>query len=68
MGGSGKRDRTSALPFALPLRHSTVWSNAVRNSGHRWTRALRFPTLIVLSNALWSENMRNFPKCRLGGV
>ena len=40
VAGTGKRDRKSAFLLALPLRYSRVWSNAVRNSSHRWTRAL----------------------------
>ena len=45
VASSGKRDRKSAFPLALPLRYSRVSSNAVRNSSHRWTRALWSPTL-----------------------
>ena len=48
------------MPLALPLRYSSVQSNAVTNSSYRWTRALRVPTLPVLSCVLWPEDMRNF--------
>ena len=48
---SGKRERKSASPLTLPLRYSSVQSNAVRNSSHLWTRALWSPTLHMLSNA-----------------
>ena len=54
VAGSGMRDRKSALPFALHFRYSRVYSNAMRNSSHLWTRALWFPTLPMLSRALWS--------------
>jgi len=60
VAGSGKRDRKSAFPLALPLRYLSMKSNAVRNSSHRWTRGLWSPTLPMLSSALWSEKMRNF--------
>ena len=57
------------MPLALPLWYSSVQSNAVTNSSYRWTRALRVPTLLMLSCVLWSEDMRNFvPHNTLGGV
>ena len=44
-------------------------SNEVTNSIYRWTRALRVPTLPVLSCVLWPEDMRNvFSYSTLGGV
>ena len=52
VAGSGKRDRKSSFPLALPLRHSRMQSNAMRNSSHRWTRALWSPTLSMLSSAM----------------
>ena len=68
--GSGKRPEKSAMPLALPLRYSSVQSNAVTNSiSYRWTRALRVPTLPMLSCVLWPEDMRNFvPHSTHGGV
>ena len=48
------------MPLALPLRCSSVQLNAVTKSSYRWTRALRAPTLPVLSCVLWPEDMRNF--------
>ena len=54
---SSNRDRKSAFPLALPLRY--LCSNSVRNSSHRWTRALWSPTLPMLSSALWSLYIRN---------
>ena len=39
----------SAMPLALPLRYSSVQSNAVTTSCYRWTRVLRVP---FLPNAL----------------
>ena len=57
------------MPLALPLRYSSVQSNAVTNSSYRWTRALRVPTLPMLSYVLWPEDMRNFVSLSiLGGV
>ena len=57
------------MPFALPLRYSSVQSNAVTNSSYRWTRALRVPTLPMLSCVLWPEDMWNFVlHSTLGGV
>ena len=57
------------MPLALPLWYSSVQSNAVTNSSYRWTRALRVPTLLMLSCVLWSEDMRNFvPHSTVGGV
>ena len=38
----GSRDKTSALPYADPLRYIKVYEYEVRNSSHRVTRAL-FP-------------------------
>ena len=48
------------MPLTLPLRYSSVQSNAVTNSSCRWTRVLRVPTLPMLSCVLWPEDMRNF--------
>ena len=57
------------MPLVLPLRYSSVQSNAVTNSSYHWTRALRVPTLPMLSCVLWPEDMRNFvPHSTLGGV
>ena len=59
----------SAMPSALPLRYSSVQSNVVANSSYRWIRALRVPTLPMLSYVLWTKDMRNFvPLSILGGV
>ena len=56
------------MPLALPLRYSSVQSNAVTNLSYRWTRALRVPTLPMLSCVLWPEDMRKFvPHSTLGG-
>ena len=55
----------SAMPLMLPLRNSSVRSNAVTNSSYHWTRELRVPTLSMLACVLWPEDMRNVS---LGGV
>ena len=57
------------MPLSLPLRCVRVQLNAVTNSSYRWTRALRVPTLPVLSCVLWPEDVRNFVlHSTLGGV
>ena len=57
------------MPLPLPLRYMRVQLNAVTNSSHRWTRALRVPTLPVVSCVLWPEDVRNFVlHSILGGV
>ena len=67
--GSGERPEKTAMQLALTLRYSSVQSNAVANSSYRWTRALRVPTLPMLSCVLWPEDIRNFvPYSTLGGV
>ena len=53
----------------LPLRYSSVQSNAVANSSYRCTRALWVPALPMPSRALWPEDVRNFvPQSTVGGV
>ena len=57
------------MPLALPLRYSSVQSDAVTNSSYRWTRALRVPTSPMLSCVLLPEDMQNFvPRSTFGGV
>ena len=56
------------MPLALLLRYSSVQS-AVTNSSYHLTRALRVPTLPMLSSVLWPKNMRNVvPHSTLGGI
>ena len=52
VAGSGKRDRKSVFPLALPLRYSRVCSNVARNPSHHCIRSSWSPTLRMLSSAL----------------
>ena len=71
VAGSGEGGRKLAWPLALPLRYSSVQSNAVKHSKScRGTRTLWVPPLPMLSRVLYPEDMRNFvpQQSTLGGI